>query len=74
MEYLKKCLKNGWFIAAMISWIGMVLVYVFGLFGIQFDYGPIKEILTVLAGILSGVGIITSPDSKGVFPSESEVK
>jgi len=77
MDYLKKCMKNGWFLSGMIGLIGLIVVYVTGQFGIKFDYAPIENILTVFLGLLAGVGIITSPSDKGILPSgekDSEVK
>lgn len=75
MEYLKKCMKNGWFLSGMVGLIGLIVVYVAGQFGYQFDYGPIENILTVFLGLLAGMGIITSPTTPGITDkTNTEVK
>jgi len=66
MEYLKKCLKNGWFLSGMIGLIGLIVVYVAGQFGYKFDYAPIQNILQTLLALMAGVGIVTSPASPGI--------
>ena len=72
MEYLKKCLKNGWFLSGMVGLIGLIVVYVAGQFGYKFDYAPIENILTVFLGLLAGMGIITSPSDKGILPQKTD--
>lgn len=74
MEYLKKCLKNGWFLSGMIGLIGLIVVYVAGQFGYQFDYAPIQVILETLLALLAGVGIVTSPSDKGILPQKKDVE
>lgn len=54
-------LRNGWFLSASISLIGMVILYWMP----EFDWEGLEQILMSLLAILAGIGIITDPTTPG---------
>lgn len=54
-------LRNGWFLSASISLIGMVILYWMP----EFDWEGLEQILMSALAILAGIGIITDPTTPG---------
>lgn len=58
-------LNNYAFWLGLIGLIGMIVVY----FVPDFDFGPVKEILTAVLGLMVTLGVITDPTTPGASDS-----
>ena len=61
--------QNGWFLTGLISLFGLIVVYVTGMFGVVFDFGPIQNILETLLYLFVGIGVVSDPSVKGITDS-----
>lgn len=62
-------LRNGWFWSAIISLIGMVVLYWMP----EFNWAGLEQILMSGLAILAGIGIITDPTTPGTLDSPGSV-